>query len=149
MEDIYHKLAEVNEEIELLRKKNQLYEAEKELEKERKKAEKYEAEKLKAEEKKNEKRFSSEENKKTISLMVGMPIRHIYISDIWTGYCDGEKFIINNNYYLSPSGLGSAHIKDVNSTRKNYSCNGWYECEVYHMNKWIKLSEFRKRIIVV
>ena len=144
MEALNQKLAQIKEEIEILMKQEEIHEAEKQLQKQKEKIEK-----RKADEEKKEKKYSSEENKQTVSLMKGFAIRHCYMSSIWTGFCDGNYFIINNNYYLSPSGLGTAHIKAVNNTRKNYNCNGWNDCEVYYLDKWIKMNEFRRRAVLV
>lgn len=153
MEALNEKLAHLKKNLEDIEKENERKAIELEISKIIKKTEKEIIKAKKMEEAMKEKKnFSRAENKQFISYMRGLPVRHIYKkkNDIWTGVCDGTYFLRNDNYYETPSSFGKAHLTQVaTDTRINYNCDGWTECEVYYLQEWIKMDEFRRRVILV
>lgn len=139
-------------ELELIIKQKKVLVAELEIKNllEKIESEKAKVDKLKAE--LTKKKFTPEENKVIISIMKGLPIRHIYKkkNDVWTGICDGKYFLRNDNFYETPSGFAKAHLMEVAfDTRATFDINGWNVCEVYYIDSWIKFDDFRRRVNIV
>jgi hypothetical protein len=67
-------------------------------------------------------------------------IRHKFgIDKIIVGSFNYEKncIVFNNTEFTSLSGFGKHHYDIEN--KKNRTCNGWDQCEVYEYNVWIKI----------
>jgi len=163
MEHIESELSLLKNKLADLISENKILEGKIELENLKKAIKDEELKNVKLNEELIEKKYSSEiaplgfmpahegKDKHSLNLMNGLSIRHVYkrLDSEWIGVCDGKKIVYNDIQY-TPSGFEIAHLKAVASEyRKTFSGNGWKNCEVYYNNRWIKLDDFRKRILMV